>query len=567
MLEYALHRVEAAWAAHEGEALLASLDIAGKEDPLNPVPLAARGLLLERQGRRAEAADALEAAAALAPDSPLPMYLLGEVLARCNRLSEAEATLRLASELDPTNERLRNTRAAVLFRMHRHTARSELLRSIEQHGENVTELCNLANATTCLGLQKEGVTSARRAIELAPEATAPWRTLCNTLPYQDGITGQELLELRACSDRLPRESPPEFANCPDPERPLVVGLLSGSLRVHPVGWLTVAGFEVLDPAMFSLVCLAQNSATDSIARRYRTLAREWHDVDAMSDATLAEAARALGIDILIDLGGYGDLGRMPACAYRLAPVQVKWVGMQTHSSGLAEMDWIITDRWETPAELEHVYSERPLRMPDGYVCYSPPPYAPDVGPLPAMINEHITFGCFNNLAKITPLVIATWCDVLHWAHGSRLVLKAHQFSDPDTAHRVLTAFCERDIAPERIELRGPSGHRAFSAGIQRHRYRAGSVSLLWRADNLRSAMDGRTDCDGAGRDLRVTTLHESSEQRGPRRLDRIEYYSLRRARRRESNRHRNAGRTPVAAARPGESEPAMRRVALWPQPR
>jgi protein O-GlcNAc transferase len=221
VLEYALHRVEAAWAAHEGEALLASLDIAGKEDPLNPVPLAARGLLLERQGRRAEAADALEAAAALAPDSPLPTYLLGEVLARCNRLSEAEATLRRASELDPTNERLRNTRAAVLFRMHRHAeARSELLRSIEQHGENVTELCNLANATTCLGLQKEGVTSARRAIELAPEATAPWRTLCNTLPYQDGITGQELLAaLRACSDRLPRESPPSSPIAPTQSAP------------------------------------------------------------------------------------------------------------------------------------------------------------------------------------------------------------------------------------------------------------------------------------------------------------------------------------------------------------
>ncbi len=101
---------------------------------------------------------------------------------------------------------------------------------------------------------------------------------------------------------------------------------------------------------------------------------------------------------------------MPACAYRLAPVQMKWVGMQNHSSGLAEMDWIITDRWETPPELEHVYSERPLRLPDGYVCYSPPPYAPDVVPLPALTNGHITFGCFNNLAKITPRVIATWCS-------------------------------------------------------------------------------------------------------------------------------------------------------------
>ena len=150
-----------------------------------------------------------------------------------------------------------------------------------------------------------------------------------------------------------------------------------------------------------------------MARRFRAVAREWHDVDTMNDKALAVKARELGIDILIDLGGYGDAARMAACAHRLAPVQIKWVGMQNHSSGLAEMDWIITDRWETPPELEHVYSERPLRLPDGYVCYSPPPYAPDVVPLPALANGHITFGCFNNLAKVTPRVIATWCAILH----------------------------------------------------------------------------------------------------------------------------------------------------------
>ena len=103
------------------------------------------------------------------------------------------------------------------------------------------------------------------------------------------------------------------------------------------------------------------------------------------------------------------------------------------------MDWIITDRWETPPELEHVYSERLLRLPDGYVCYSAPPYAPDVVPLPALANGHITFGCFNNLAKITPRVIATWCTILHRLPDARLVLKTHQFADAPTA--------ERDPAP------------------------------------------------------------------------------------------------------------------------
>ena len=33
---------------------------------------------------------------------------------------------------------------------------------------------------------------------------------------------------------------------------------------------------------------------------------------------------------------------MTACARRLAPVQIKWVGMQSHSTGLPEMDWFLT---------------------------------------------------------------------------------------------------------------------------------------------------------------------------------------------------------------------------------
>jgi predicted O-linked N-acetylglucosamine transferase (SPINDLY family) len=142
-------------------------------------------------------------------------------------------------------------------------------------------------------------------------------------------------------------------------------------------------------------------------------------------------------------------------------VQIKWVGMQNHSSGLAEMDWFITDRWETPPGFEPLYSERLLRLPDGYICYSPPPYAPDVVPLPALAKGHITFGCFNNLAKITPRVIATWATILRRLPSARLILKTHQFSDVETAQRVHAEFAVHDIAAARVELRGASRHRAF----------------------------------------------------------------------------------------------------------
>ena len=462
--DYALHGVEAARTAGQAEAELARLALASEADPLNPVPMVARGVLLNRLGRRLEAIDTLDAAATLAPGEPLPAKLLAGALARSHRLKDAEAALRRAEALDPTDPGLRNDRGTVLMRMHRHAeAHAVLANLIIQHGEEPLVLCNLANATACLGRQNEAVALARRAIELSPDAVLPRRALCNTLPYQDGVTAAQLLSaLRDCAARLPRTELGPCGNDRDPARKLTVGLLSGTLKTHPVGWLTVAGIETLDPAQFDVVCLVQNAAPqDPIARRYRSVAQDWIEVDSLSDGALATRARELGIDVLIDLGGYGDAARMPACAHRLAPVQMKWVGMQNHSSGLPEMDWFITDRWETPPELEASYSERMLRLPDGYACYSPPPYAPDVVPLPALANGHVTFGCFNNLAKVTPRVVATWAAVLHRVPRSRLVLKTHQFGDPDTADRMRAAVAAHGIDTARIELRGASPHRAF----------------------------------------------------------------------------------------------------------
>lgn len=463
MLDYALHGIDAAAVAGLMEAEEARLALLCRDDPLNPVTHTALGVALERLGRRDDAIDALTIATALAPEARMPALLLGGVLARTTRLRDAEAALRRAEALDPDNPQVQNDRAAVLMRMHRHAeARDLLLDHLARFGDQVPSLCNLANATACLGLQAEAVAYAKRAIALRPDAVLPRRALCNTLPYLDGVTAEELLRAALdCGVRLPRAPLPAPRNHPDPSRKLTVGLLSGTLKSHPVGWLTIAGFETLDPEQFELVVLAQNAVPgDPIARRFRAVAADWIDVDTLAEEALARLARTRGIDVLIDLGGYGDAARMYACAYRLAPVQVKWVGMQNHSSGLAEMDWFLTDGWETPEGYDGFYSERLLRLPNGYVCYSPPPYAPDVAPLPALANGFVTFGCFNNLAKITPPAIAAWRRILTRLPTARLVLKTHQFGDPATAERIRAAF---GAVGDRVETRGSSGHRAFMA--------------------------------------------------------------------------------------------------------
>jgi predicted O-linked N-acetylglucosamine transferase (SPINDLY family) len=464
--EYVLHGVAVAEEAKEADAEIARLTVASDLNPLNLALQIGRGVLLERLGRRAEAIDVLEAATKLAPEELLPLRLHGAALTRAaNRNKEAEAVLRRILETVPDDLVVKNDLAVVLMRLQRNAEARVILREVlDRCGRQIMPLCNLVNATAHVGLQDEAITLAQKAIRLDPAAMLPRRALCNNLAYLESVTGASMLAaMRDCSSVLPRSAQPPLTNDADADRPLVVGLLSGSFQIHPVGWLTVAGIENLDRGQFRVICLAESTAQDPIARRFRIACTEWVEVDCMTDAVLLEAARARDIDILIDLGGYGHGSRMPACANRLAPVQIKWVGSQSHSSGLAEMDWFLTDRWETPGGFEPFYSEKLLRLPDGYVCYSPPPNAPDVVALPALANGFVTFGCFNNLAKITPRVIETWAAILHRVPTARLVLKTHQFSDLPTADRLLAAFAAFGTASDRIELRGSSGHRAFMA--------------------------------------------------------------------------------------------------------
>jgi protein O-GlcNAc transferase len=456
-MDIALRRVQAAVSAGNGELELVRLEQATLTDPLNLVPLTARGVLLEQLGRRDEAIDILDAATQLAPAMQAPATALAHALVRSNRIPQSVQALKRAIALSPEDINLRNNHAAALVRMQRHReARESLEDLVAEHGEQPGFLANLTNALVSLGEHDAALKTARRLTDLHPDMTLSWRTMCNSLPYCEGIGGAELLAAyRRAAQAIPTNPPATLSNSPIPNRRLRIGLLSSTLKTHPVGWLTIGGLETLDPTGFEIICLGPQTP-DSLQRRFHCIASDWCAVEGRNATT---RIHNLNIDVLIDLGGYGDQGMMTLCADRLAPVQMKWVGSQNHSTGLANMDWFITDRWETPPGFEQFYSERLLVLPDGYVCYSPPAYAPDVEPLPALHNGAVTFGCFNNLAKITSAVIACWAAILHRIGDARLVLKCHQCADAPTRARLHADFAAHGIDPARIELRANSPHR------------------------------------------------------------------------------------------------------------
>jgi predicted O-linked N-acetylglucosamine transferase (SPINDLY family) len=225
-----------------------------------------------------------------------------------------------------------------------------------------------------------------------------------------------------------------------------------------VGLFLAPVLECLKQPEWFTVCYANQRKADEQTHRLTRAASLWRNVADQGEDALAEQIRADAIDVLIDLSGHTGNNRLLTFARRPAPVQATWVGY-VGTTGLAAMDYLIADRYHIPADAEKHYAEKVLRLPDGYLSYEPPPYAPPVGPLPALAAGHVTFGAFHNTAKITPQVIATWSDLLRQLPAARLVLKSHWLDDAGLRHRLTEQLAAHGIAAGRLELLGNTGHR------------------------------------------------------------------------------------------------------------
>lgn len=436
-----------------------------------PYLLEFEALALQALGRTDEAVAALRQALASFEQPPLSMFTnLCDVLREASRLDEAEALLHAALILYPNDPALLSQQVQVVHAAGRLHEALELARRLCQaHGE-MLHWNHLANLALDVGLYAESMDAFRRSLESGLQSRLIWHNYLFLAHYLPDHSKDDLLALHrawyatVCGP-LPSTPPALLERERLPDKQLRIGIFSSGLQKHPAGWMSSRPLQLLSRlpgyAFFFYNTNDTIPVHDEVRDLFRSMATSWQDAGHWSDERLYEQALADRLDMAIDMSGHSDGTALPLFAIRLAPVQIKWVGGLFNTSGVPAMDYLLTDRFETPDGVDSDYVEKLVRLPHSYIAYVPPDYSDDV-PEPPLLRERsggIVFGCFNNAYKINPVIVEIWAGILKRVPGSSFFFKGHKFAWPDKQQVITDWFAAHGIGPERLRFEGGAKHR------------------------------------------------------------------------------------------------------------
>jgi predicted O-linked N-acetylglucosamine transferase (SPINDLY family) len=462
-------------------------------DPSSSVAHSNLGNALHKLGLLKEGSDCLQTAVRLNPNSAIAYNNLAGILNNLGQLDAAIANYRHAVALEPNYAQAYTNLGITLWQAGRpEESISAFEHALEINPEQVDALINLGMSYASLSKLERAVENLRRAVAIAPTDLNAQGTLIFLHNYLNDMPPENLLaEAKRFGELVTRKATNRFHtwnNTAIPERLLNIGFVSGDFWAHPVGFFLENVLTALGKSnRLRLFAYSNNHIEDDLSRRLQATCSGWRSVLGLSDKAACEVIRGDGIDILIDLSGHTLNNRLPLFAWKPAPIQASWLGYFA-TTGVAEIDYLIADPWTLPPSQEAYFTEKIVRLPETRLCFSPPREDVAVGPLPALANGAITFGCFNNVAKLNDSVIALWCRILNAVPKSRLCLMAAQFSEENPRHAMFQRFARFGIGAERLLLKIGAPRKEYLAayngidiGLDPFPYTGGTTTVesLW----------------------------------------------------------------------------------------
>ena len=233
-----------------------------------------------------------------------------------------------------------------------------------------------------------------------------------------------------------------------------IGYISPDFREHAVANFLTPFLKDFDAENFSVTCYATGKS-DFVTERFKKFKVGWRDLAGKEPLLAANIIAEDKVDILVDLSGHSQDSCLPILAYKPAPVQISGIGY-TATTGLNAVDYFLSDKICSPENLPTSFTEKILHVEPCHLCYAPdlihemPAPAPFA---PVQKNYFVTFGSFNNFAKISEELLYLWRAILERVTNSRLVLKNKLCSLDEGREIIREKLSKMSFPLDRVELR------------------------------------------------------------------------------------------------------------------
>ena len=484
-----------------------SIDYFGKAIVLMPAYAEAYlnlGNAFKVLGRNVEAEQSYKEALRISPDFIQAHFNLGLLLINLDRLYEAAGELREVIRINPGYadayfgmgnvffglkqwpEAEENYRQAIFYKKDYAEASYNLANLLKERGrlfeaedlykqtilmrpDYAEAYCNLGNALKDCGRFDEAEESFRKAIQLKPELIEAHSSLLFCLNYTDFNFSENSLAIAKNLGRMVSERAiPKFTSWNNVQKfsKLKLGFVSGDLRNHPVGYFVESLVSELDKNQFELYAFPTVSNVDDLTSRIKKHFNEWIPIYGKSDFEAAQIINNSKVHVLIDLSGHTANNRLPVFSYKPAPIQASWLGYFA-TTGIPEIDYFIGDPFLSPQNENHHFTEKIIKLPNTWLCLTPPKNISKTDDQPASKNKYFTFGNFSNLSKINERVIDAWAKVLEQVPNSKLLIKSKQLSELRVRFELEKRFVAKNIPNDRLILESASSRENYFEAYNR----------------------------------------------------------------------------------------------------
>jgi protein O-GlcNAc transferase len=414
------------------EQALAGLDRVLVGDAKNASALEQKAFVFLAMRSYGACVEAAQRALDLAPNLASAWNVMGMALTRSNRLEDAQDALEKALSIKP---------------------------------DFVDAISNLAALHKERGEIEAAIRSYDEVIKFNPVHVGAHSNRLFCLAYKEGASAKAYIDLARQSDQLLHEGLKPFDSWKTGVAAgayagkLRIGLVSGDLMKHPVGYFLESTLKHLDPQRFELLAYPTISFEDDFTRRVKPFFKTWRPLTGMNDLSAAQAIHADGIHILVDLAGWSAGHRLAVFAHKPAPVQATWLGFFA-STGMRSMDYILVDPHGVDPSEQDFYSEKLCYLPETRLSFSPPSSKPAT-PLPALSNGCVTLGCFQDWTKVNNHVLGCWLRIMTALPSTRLRLMSKQCFDPILRENMRARLSNMGFEMQRVVIQEAMGYEAY----------------------------------------------------------------------------------------------------------